>query len=405
MNLLQDINPFNSIKSALKSASRETGVDFDYLMKTAQRESSLDPKAKARTSSATGLFQFIEQTWLGVLKTDGADLGLGDLAANIKQGNDGRFHVADKKLRKQILDLRKDPHVSAKMAGALTRQNNEILSRGLNRSPNEAELYMAHFMGGEGALRFIQLAQNKPDATAASYFPNEARANKSIFYAGKGKPRSMADVYQVLAAKHGSAPVEVSKGLVASRSHSNQLEAQQAVKPVAQEPQPFTASTDSNAPVFHAMFGPNTVMTTAKGEQDLLSLWAQTRRSNPQAVVERQEPVLQPLNTESKAAKTIAALEAAPVPPTRPMMAETPERLNGLLARGASLFGLFSLASADSLGASNPSVPKPESKSRQDGAIARTLASNASQRSNNDGAIGAPIDLAALTAGAWERKI
>ena len=58
------------VMAALKMAARSTGVGFDYLVKTAQRESNFDPNAKAGTSSATGLFQF----------TDGAleDFGKGE---------------------------------------------------------------------------------------------------------------------------------------------------------------------------------------------------------------------------------------------------------------------------------------------------------------------------------------
>ena len=53
------------VEAAIRRASNATGVDADFLLKTARRESALNPSAKARTSSAAGLVQFIEQTWLG----------------------------------------------------------------------------------------------------------------------------------------------------------------------------------------------------------------------------------------------------------------------------------------------------------------------------------------------------
>ena len=53
---------------AIDSAGTKSDVDFDYLLQTAIRESSLNPTAKASTSSATGLFQFLDSTWLEVLK-------------------------------------------------------------------------------------------------------------------------------------------------------------------------------------------------------------------------------------------------------------------------------------------------------------------------------------------------
>jgi soluble lytic murein transglycosylase-like protein len=51
------------VRQALAQASRPTGVDFAYLVAEASVESSLNPNAKAKTSSAAGLFQLIESTW------------------------------------------------------------------------------------------------------------------------------------------------------------------------------------------------------------------------------------------------------------------------------------------------------------------------------------------------------
>ena len=60
-----DMRGFNSV---IRQAARETGADFEYLAQTAARESNFDPQAQARTSSAAGMFQFIEQTWLGMMR-------------------------------------------------------------------------------------------------------------------------------------------------------------------------------------------------------------------------------------------------------------------------------------------------------------------------------------------------
>ena len=59
------INPVQSanVQSAIARAATRTGVDFDYLLAQAKLESGLDPSAKAGTSSATGLYQFIDSTW------------------------------------------------------------------------------------------------------------------------------------------------------------------------------------------------------------------------------------------------------------------------------------------------------------------------------------------------------
>ena len=69
-----------NVVDAIRRGAAATGSDFDYLLKTAQRESALDPQARAPTSSATGLFQFIEQTWLGMVKSEGPRFGLDEEA-------------------------------------------------------------------------------------------------------------------------------------------------------------------------------------------------------------------------------------------------------------------------------------------------------------------------------------
>ncbi len=79
----------------ISRAAQKTGADFDYLLNTAARESGFDPRAKAPTSSASGLFQFIDQTWLGMVKQHGAKHGMAAEAAKIEVGANGRYRVTD----------------------------------------------------------------------------------------------------------------------------------------------------------------------------------------------------------------------------------------------------------------------------------------------------------------------
>ena len=203
---LQTLNPaLNSTldpKQAIAQASARTGVDFDYLLKTAQRESSLDSSAKARTSSAAGLFQFIEQTWLGMVKNHGAKYGLETEAAAITQDANGRYQVADAGTKSAILALRHDAETSSLMAAEYTQEASTVLEAGLGRSPREAELYMAHFLGAGSAARLISLAETTPQASAADTFPQAAAANRSIFYNRDGSARSAAEVVENLSSKH-----------------------------------------------------------------------------------------------------------------------------------------------------------------------------------------------------------
>lgn len=188
------------IAYALDRAGTRNGVDFDYLLQTAIRESSLNPGARASTSSATGLFQFIESTWLEVMKSEGPRLGYQDFADQIHQ-NDGEFFVPNPAVRQQILDLRHDPQVSADLAAAFTRRNGDYLYGKFGRIPSPGELYIAHFLGRRGAERFFDLGLRDPEANAAQAFPRPAAANPSIFYE-QGRPRSVREVYAVLTARH-----------------------------------------------------------------------------------------------------------------------------------------------------------------------------------------------------------
>jgi hypothetical protein len=202
MRVAESASIASRIELAFQSASTSTGTSFDYLVKTAQRESSLNPAAKARTSSATGLFQFIESTWLETMKEAGSRHGLEKYSDHIQRGRSGKFYVKDPQMRREILDLRKDPEISSMMAGALTQKNSNYLESKLGRKPSDGELYMAHFLGAHGASKLIDAAASSPDMRADKLFSRQARANKPIFYNRNGSARSMEEVYQVIVSKH-----------------------------------------------------------------------------------------------------------------------------------------------------------------------------------------------------------
>lgn len=190
-----------SVIGALSRAAQRTGADFSYLLNTAMRESSLDPKAQAATSSASGLFQFIEQTWLSTVKQHGAEHGLGNYADAISMGKDGRFHVADAGVRQEILALRQDPEVSATMAGEMTNDVRATMESALGRSVTSGELYAAHFLGPKGAIKLIKASEATPQASASALFPEAAAANRRIFFTKNGDERSVASVMTALTCK------------------------------------------------------------------------------------------------------------------------------------------------------------------------------------------------------------
>ncbi len=189
------------VQTAIATASRKTGIDFNYLLGQAQVESGLRADARAGTSSATGLYQFIEQSWLGVVKQHGAEHGLGWAADSIKQTSTGRYVVSDAGTRQAILGLRSDPQVSALMAAEHAADNKAALEQSLGRPATGTDLYMAHFLGLGGADKFLSHLAANPDRSGASLFPAAARANRSIFFAGNGQPRSLSEIYSRFAGK------------------------------------------------------------------------------------------------------------------------------------------------------------------------------------------------------------
>lgn len=189
------------ISGAISKAAESTGISFQYLLTTARIESSLNPQAQAATSSAKGLYQFIDQTWLATVKQDGAALGMGQYADAITRNANGRYEVADPAMRSEILKLRTDPAMSAMMAGALARTNAAHLTATTGKVPTEGELYAAHFLGPEGAGRLINAVNSRGSANAAAMFPAAAAANRPIFYNRDGSARTVTEVYDRLTAK------------------------------------------------------------------------------------------------------------------------------------------------------------------------------------------------------------
>jgi len=264
------------VAGAIRSAANTTGVSFDYLLATAKIESDFNPKASARTSSARGLFQFIDQTWLGTVKEAGAALGYGDYAAAITRSPSGHYSVSDPAAREAILKLRHDPDVSAAMAGVLTRSNGVKLGRAIGRAPTDAELYMAHFLGVGAATRLITQAERNPRASGASLFPTAAAANRSIFYERGGAPRSVSQVYSLLNARYQAAVDAPSTRMAAASLRPETAAAPDNAAYLASFPQAVArAEPATPAPVFRTLFQGGT--RSEPVSPAVASLWSDSR--------------------------------------------------------------------------------------------------------------------------------
>ncbi|MBZ6076315.1 transglycosylase SLT domain-containing protein [Microvirga puerhi] len=189
------------VHSILKAA-RVTGVDPVYMMTLADVESSLSPEAKAPTSTAEGLFQFIDRTWLETVYAHAADYGFAAAAKAIRIV-DGEPAV-EQKDKAWILSLRTDPYFSGLMAGELIKDVEQALRAQGERELAEAELYLAHFLGASSAVRFLDVLDKDPSTKAAKLFPQAAKANAALFMDGKGRKRrsvSVAELYNRIDSK------------------------------------------------------------------------------------------------------------------------------------------------------------------------------------------------------------
>ena len=267
-------NPVSQIASAIRDAAQQIGVSFEYLLTTAKIESNLNPAAQAATSSAKGLYQFIDQTWLGTMKQAGAALGLSNYADAISKTPDGRYEVNDPTMRSAIMKLRGDPATSAMLAGALTRGNANQLSAAIGRQPTEGELYIAHFLGPDGAGKLIGAASSRPRASAPAMFPQAAAANPSIFYDRSGNARSASAVYATLTGRFAAArAAAVAPDL---RGTFTPAVAAAAAPDTAGITQALAAANDAlppvadNRPLFQSMFSDRARMAVASAVN---SLW------------------------------------------------------------------------------------------------------------------------------------
>jgi len=155
-------------------ASKRVGVEKSIMMAMAKQESGFNPQAKAGTSSATGLFQFISSTWSTMVK---------------------KYSGSFPELRKGPTDVD-----ASSIAGALYIKENSNFLKQNNIPVNGTTIYASHFLGADGAKTLLSAP---PGAIAARIMPKAAAANKNIFYKKDGTARTVAEVQEVLYNKVG----------------------------------------------------------------------------------------------------------------------------------------------------------------------------------------------------------
>ena len=181
----EEANP--KISSLLEPASGKQQSDLStYLKKIALVESGGQKDAKAKGSSASGLFQFTEGTWKETTKQMGKNYSLED-----------RF----------------DPKKSAEVAAYFTQQQRKQLEKGTGKTASDADMYMAHFLGAGGATKFLNALSRTPDAPASTgASPDQINANPTIFKDKTGRERTLQEVYNLMGGKMDRAGTELAFG-------------------------------------------------------------------------------------------------------------------------------------------------------------------------------------------------
>jgi hypothetical protein len=191
------------VTRALRQAAESTGVGFEVLAAKAAIESGFQPAAQASTSSARGLFQFIDQTWLDAVRKHGAAHGLAQEAASISRSPSGRLTVAEPAERNRILALRDDPEISARLGAEHLKDVSDALAPVLGRKPDVGELYLGHFLGTGGAAKVLRAVAEDPSRAAADLLPEAARANATLFRGSDGAPFSASQFLENIRGKVG----------------------------------------------------------------------------------------------------------------------------------------------------------------------------------------------------------
>lgn len=186
-----------AVKAQIADLSKKYGFDPALMETIAAMESNFAPGAKPGTSSAGGVFQFVDDTWKSMTRTYGK-----------------KFSITENTSREDI-----EP--SLIMAGLFAADNMKTMRKSIP-NPTAVDLYGAHFMGATGWLGFTNYMRNSPNAIAANVYPEQAKANAGIFGDGSAKNphKSFRQIYDLLADRIQQRAIQYSTGLNVSDTYS-----------------------------------------------------------------------------------------------------------------------------------------------------------------------------------------
>ena len=187
---LKEPSPVSEI--SFYGVAHDTGVNGAFLERVAYIESHGDTFAHARGTSAEGLFQFTDATFLKLLADHGQEVGVVDAKDYITKS--GQFHKAiSQRTRDAILALKDNPVLASKLEALKIKDDAALLQQKIGRPPTNAEIYAAHFLGVTSAINLIAAAVYHPQLAADRLDMSAAWHNHSIFYQNN-IPRTAAEI-------------------------------------------------------------------------------------------------------------------------------------------------------------------------------------------------------------------
>jgi hypothetical protein len=166
---------YENVKDTILASAKMVGVNPDLMIKVAAVESGFNPNAKAKTSSASGLFQFTKAAWMDTVNKHGSKYGL-------SLDNASPF----------------DAKANSLMGAHLIKDNERFLSSVIPDGVTATDIYMSHFLGPSGARAFFNALKQNPNGIASVALPNAAEANPSIFYTKEGRARTLQEIYSLM---------------------------------------------------------------------------------------------------------------------------------------------------------------------------------------------------------------
>lgn len=187
------------VASEIVRAANDTGFPSDLLMAIAEQESAFDINARPRKGTALGLMQFIEQSWLEAVSLYGKEFGLADEAKDIKsvvKGDRTFYYFDDPAEQDRVLEMRRSPYLSAAFAAKNLIAARARIEAKLDRSMEDDDIYLPHFLGTGGAGKLLAKVEEKPNAVAKKVFPKAARYNANLFKGKQGKALTVSQFHQ-----------------------------------------------------------------------------------------------------------------------------------------------------------------------------------------------------------------